>query len=201
MTTPSMKARDTSAPEEPADFSLFGGPLHQLGRRLGLVRGGTNTVLLGLTIGVGLWLVTLVLAFMGGVTDRFFTFSMLAGHARLLVVIPLFFLCESLIDPRMTGFVHTIVKRGIVPPSAQPALDAEVARTSRWKDAWWPEAVCLLAAVALALTGSRLYSFGESAAYDPARTALAALLYFYVDLTVFRFLLFRSYRWFRLFLR
>jgi hypothetical protein len=35
-------------------FTLLGGPLHNLGRRLGLVRHETNTVLLGLAIGWGL---------------------------------------------------------------------------------------------------------------------------------------------------
>ena len=170
---------------------MLGGPLHQLGRRLGLVRGGTNTVLLGLTIGAGLWLVALALALMEGVTDRFFTLELIGGHARLLVVIPLFFICESWVDPRMTAFVRTIAQSGIVPLSALPALEAEVVRTSRWKDAWWPDTVCFLAAVVPAVTGSRLQSFGESGAYDPTRTALAALVYFHVGLTVFRFLLFR----------
>jgi hypothetical protein len=173
-----------------ADFSLLGGPFYQLGRRLGLVR-GTNTVLLGLTIGVGLWLIVLTLAFIEGVTDHMFTLRLIAGHARLLVVIPLFFICESWINPRMTAFVRTIAQSGIVPPSALPALDAEVARTNRWKDAWWPEAVCLLAAVVMAVMRSSLQSLGESGVYDPRRTALGALVYFQGGLTLFRFLLFR----------
>jgi hypothetical protein len=173
-----------------ADFSLLGGPFFQLGRRLGLVR-GTNTVLVGLTIGVGLWLIVLTLAFIEGVTDQIFTLRLIAGHARLLVVIPLFFICESWVNPRMTAFVRAIAQAGIVPPSALPALDAEVARTNRWKDAWWPEAVCLLAAVVMAVTGSSLQTVGESGVYDPRRTALDALVYFQVGLTMFRFLLFR----------
>jgi len=173
-----------------ADLSLLGGPLYQLGRRLGLVR-GTNTVLLGLTIGVGLWLIILTLAFIEGVTDRMFTLQLIAGHARLLVVIPLFFICESWVNPRMTAFVRTIAQSGIVPPTALPALDAEVARTNRWKDAWWPEAGCLLAAVVMAVMGSSLQSLGESGVYDPRRTALGALVYFQGGLTLFRFLLFR----------
>jgi len=43
--------------EEPGRFerfSLLGGPLHGLGCRLGLVRGGTNTVALGLALGMPL---------------------------------------------------------------------------------------------------------------------------------------------------
>jgi len=185
-----MEATHIVAPDSPAGFSLLGGPFHQLGRRLGLVR-GTNTVLFGLTIGVGLWLVVLALAFIGGVTGQIFTLKLIGGHARLLVVIPLFFICESWVIPRMTAFVRTIAQWGIVPPGALPALDSEVARISRWKDAWWPEAVCLLAAVALMVKGSSLQTLGESGIYNPKLTSLDALVYFQVGLTVFRFLVFR----------
>ena len=45
------------------DFSLLGGPLHRLGCRLGLVRGGTNTVALGLALGALLWTVLVALPF------------------------------------------------------------------------------------------------------------------------------------------
>ena len=191
MATSSMKARHMVVPELPARFSLLGGPLHQMGCRLGLVRGGTNTVLLGLIIGAGLWLVILILGFIQGITGRLFTLELIGGHTRFLVVIPLFFMCESWVDPQMGAFVHGIVQSGIVPASVLPVLDAEVARTGRWKDAWWPEAVCFLAAAVPAITRSRLQTFGGSGTYDPSRTALANLVYFYVGLTVFRFLLFR----------
>ena len=125
-------------------FSLLGGPLHRLGRRLGLVR-GTNTVLLGLTLGVGLWLVVVALALVEGVTDRLFDLSVIGGHARLLLVIPLFFICESWVDPRMTAFAATMTTSGVVPPAARVTLDALLARTRRWADAWWPETACLVA--------------------------------------------------------
>ena len=179
-----------AAPESPEPFSLLGGPLHQLGRRLGLVR-GTNTVLLGLTLGVGLWLVVLALALVEGVTDRLFDLSVVGGHARLLLVIPLFFVCESWIDRRMAAFVATMTRTGVVPPRARPAFDARLGRTRRWASAWWPEAACLAAAVLLEITGSRLQTYGTTAANDPTRNALAALIYFHVGLTLFRFLLFR----------
>jgi hypothetical protein len=71
------------------NFSLLGGPLYQLGRRLGLVRGETNTVLLGLALGGGTWIVIVVLAAIGGVVDRLWSLSVIGGHARLLVAIPL----------------------------------------------------------------------------------------------------------------
>jgi hypothetical protein len=114
------------AHESPEPFSLIGGPLHQLGRRLGLVR-GTNTVAVGLVLGVGLWLVIVVLAFVDGITDRLFDMSVVAAHARLLLVIPLFFMCESWIGPRMTTFIATIARTGVVPPAAKPP---------RWTPRW-----------------------------------------------------------------
>ena len=113
-------------------FSLLGGPLHQLGRRLGLVRGDTNTVPIGLILGPALWLVIVAIALIEGVEDRLFDPSLVAGHARLLVTIPLFFACESWVGPRMTACVATIARTGVVPPAAQSALHTEVSRINRW---------------------------------------------------------------------
>jgi len=174
-----------------SSFSLLGGPLHHLGRRLGLVRGDTNTVLIGLVLGPGLWLATVALAVLEGVQDGLFDLSLVAAHARLVVSIPLFFACESWVDPRMAACVATIARTGVVPPAAQSALQNEVSRIVRWTNLWWPEAFCLMLAVVIGATGSTLQTYGVSAAGDPSRTTLAALVYFHVGLTVFRFLLFR----------
>jgi len=172
-------------------FSLLGGPLHQIGRRLGLVR-GTNTVRLGLALGVGLWLVIVALALIGGTTDRLFQLSVVGGHARLLLVIPLFFMCESWVDPRMTAFVATIARTGVVPRGATAALDTEVARANQRANAWWPEAAWLLIAIVLEVSGTRLQEYGTTEVYDPSRSTLAALMYFRVGMTLYRFLV---YRW------
>jgi hypothetical protein len=171
---------------------LLGGPLHRIARRLGLVRGETNTVLLGLALGWGPWLLIASLALVEGITDRMFAMSLVAGHARLLLVIPLFFIGESWAMPRMTAFVETIVRTAVVPPVARPAIDAEVARTRQWVAWWWPEALFLLVAIILNVTGSQLQTYGESARYDPARDSLAFLVYLRVGLLVFHFLLFRA---------
>jgi hypothetical protein len=184
--------------EEPGrleKFSLLGGPLHQLGRRLGLVRGETNTVALGLALGLFLWSIFLALALIEGVSDRLFSLSVIAGHVRLLVVIPLLFLCESSLDPRLKDFVSTIVRSRVVPGNMLPALNFEIARTVRWKDAWLPEAMCLLAAVLFSLFATQLHISGKTAALEPARTLsdvpLAGLWYWIVCLPLFRFLMFR----------
>jgi hypothetical protein len=180
-----------AAPEPPEPYSLIGGPLHQLGGPLGLVR-GTNTVLIGLTLGIGLWLLILGLAIAQGLADRLFDMSVVAVHARLLLVIPLFFACESWVGPRMTAFVVTIARTGVVPAAERASLNAAVACTRRLTTAWLPEAACLVAAIAVELTGSGLQRYGATGAYDPARTAVAALVYFRVGMTLFRFLLFRG---------
>jgi hypothetical protein len=91
----------------------------------------------------------------------------------------------------MTAFVATIADIGVVPPGATLALDAEVTRANRLANAWWPEAACLLVAIGMEVTGSGLQPYGASGVYDPSRTALAALVYFHVGVTLFRFLLFR----------
>lgn len=119
---------------------------------------------------------------------------MIGAHVRLLVVIPLFFLCESWVDPRMTVFIRTIVRSGVVSPHAIPALEYEVARICRWKESWLAEAMCLLAAVLLPLIGPQLFSAGVTATYDPSAVAgggLAGQWYWIVCLTLFRFLMFR----------
>jgi len=184
------------------ELSLFGGPLHRLALRVGLVRGHTNTVLIGVVLGPALWLVFVAVAVLQGVQDRLFDTALVAAHTRLLVAIPLFFACESWVAPSMTAFASAIVRTGVVPPAALHVLDAEVSRINRWTNWWWPEALCLIAAVVMQATGGSLQTYGKSAAGDPSRTALGWLLYLNIGVTVFRFLLFRwgvrlaSWAWF-----
>ena len=181
-----------AAPESPEPFSVLGGPLHHAGRRLGLVRGETNTIMLGLALGWGPWLLIVGLALIEGVADRMLSMALVAAHARLLLVIPLIFICESWVTPRMAACVGTITRSGVVSADDRPALDAEVSRTRRWANWWWPEVACLVVAVLLGVTGTRLQTYGESGAYDPARESLSFLVYVHVGLLVFRFLVFRT---------
>ncbi|MGE5318905.1 MAG: hypothetical protein ACM3KD_01870 [Hyphomicrobiaceae bacterium] len=177
------------------EFSLLGGPLHRMGVRLGLVRGGTNTVRLGLVLGLVPWIVLMALALIGGAGHLILSPSVIGAHARLLLAIPLFFLCESLLDPRVTMFVRTIVRSEVLPPRALPALESEIARINRWRDSWLPDATSLLAAVVLSLFASKLHLSGTTAAYDPSRAAaemmMAGQWYLVVCLTLFRFLMIR----------
>ena len=145
------------------EFSLFGGPLHWLGRRLGLVRGGTNTFRLGVALGLLAWGVLILLALLQGFGHKVFSFAVVGAHVRLLVAIPLFFLCETWVAPRMAEFVREIVSSGVVPATEVPALEADIRRVGRLKDSWPAELLFVLVAFAAPLV--------EVLANMPGRTA------------------------------
>jgi len=185
-----MKAND-NIPE----LSLLGGPLHWLGSRMRLVRRETDTVLLGVTLGLLGWGVLMLLALPQGLGHKVFSLTAIGVHARLLVAIPLFFVCETQVAPRMAEFVGNIVRSEVVSPSALPALESGIAGIARWKDSWFPEAMCLLAAALLPLIGTHLHLVGAMATFVPSRAVaegtLAGRWYSFVCLPLFRFLLFR----------
>jgi hypothetical protein len=175
------------------DFSIIGGPLHRLGGWLGLVRGQGETVRLGLAIAAFLWLVWFVLKLVDGAGDEIFSWSLVGGHVRILVAIPMFFVCETLANPRMAMFGQGLMRMGIMPESALPAMQAEIERSARWRDSWLAEGACLLIA-ALMLAAPREVVPGSTASYTPGLAgadSLAEQWYLLVCLTVVRFLLLR----------
>jgi hypothetical protein len=177
---------------EPIDqFSLLGGPLHRLGCRLGLVRHGTNTVLLGIVMGTLPWLVIVLVAWFEGIIPRLFSLDVIGIHVRLLVVIPLFFLCESVLDPKIRTFASYCVRSGVVAAGALREFEGEIARVTRRKNAWLPDAACLVMAVVMAI-GAPEISLGETASLHLGKPlSLAGWSYWILGLTVFRFLLLR----------
>ena len=180
------------------DFSLLGGPLYRLGCRLGLVRDRTNTTPLGLALGAALWIVLFTLVLVEGLGHVFFSIEGIGAHVRLLVTIPLLFMCEAFIDPRFAAFVQEIMRSQIVPAATRPALEFQIARIVRWRDSRWPEALLLLAAVVFAL-GMRNQSFidflsGLTGGSNPSvvsETAWSSRWYWAVCMTVFDFLFLR----------
>lgn len=131
------------------EFSLFGGPLQSIGRRLGLVRGSTNTLRLGVALGLLGWGVLVLLALLEGYSQKLFSLTAVGIHVRLLVVIPLFFLCETWEGPQMAEYARYIVRSGLVPEVSLPALAADIRRVGRLKDSWLVELLFVLAAFAL----------------------------------------------------
>ena len=129
------------------DCSLLGGPLHALGKRLGLVRRQSNSFPLGLVIGGCLWLVLVVLALSQREEQRLLAPEMLGAHVRLLAAIPLFFLCEAWLDPRVRAFIAMLVRSGVAPESSLPDLERAIGQNTRAVRSIWPDAICLALAI------------------------------------------------------
>jgi len=131
------------------EFSLLGGPLHWMGFRLRLVKDGSATIRLGLALGLFCWVVLIGLAFLEGLGWRMFNLPAVGAHVRLLVAIPLMFLCETAVVPQMAEFARYIVRSGVVPPTSLRAFEANIRRVGRLKDSWLAEGLILLAAFAI----------------------------------------------------
>jgi hypothetical protein len=144
------------------EFSVFGGPLQRLGRGLGLVREGPNTAWLGVVLGLFAWSVLILLALMQGAGHKVFSLAVIGVHVRLLAAIPLFFVCETWVAPRMAEFVRNIVSSGLVPETELPALSSNVHRVERMHNSWLPEILILLAVIAVPVI--------ETVAHIPGRT-------------------------------
>jgi len=166
---------------------------------LGLVRDGTNTIPLGLVLGVFPWIVLVALALIEGLGRVLFSVESIGAHVRLLVAIPLFFVCEAFIDPRFAAFVREIVRSQVVPSIERPALESEIARIARWRDAWLPEACFLLVVVLMAWSDSNQNFFahlsgsaeGSSNPSAVSEASWTSQWYWMVCITLFRFLLLR----------
>ena len=131
------------------EFYLFGGPLQRLGVRLGLVREKTNSARLGFALGLLAWGFLILLAFLQGFGPKMFSLTVIGVHIRFLVAIPLFFICETLVVPRMQEFIRNIVRSDLVPESELPLLASGIRRINRIKDSWLAEVVFLLVVFAL----------------------------------------------------
>jgi len=183
--------------EKLPEFSLLGGPLYRLGGRLGLVQGKTNTIRLGFALGLFTWGVLALFVLLQGFGSKFFSLDAIGHHVRLLLAIPLFFLCETRVVPRMAEFLRHIIHTGIVPNSERPNLHFQIRRVARLTDAWAPEGLFLMLAFLLPLwlpigelvgrTGNLSQIFSQAG----TQHSLAYGWYQWFCLPFFRFLLLR----------
>jgi hypothetical protein len=171
------------------EFSIQGGPLHRLALRSGLARHDLKDTAFGLALGGALWAVLVALALAQGYGSDLLSLNAWGAHVRLLLVIPLFFVCEVVVDARMREFSRTIVQSNVVPPTAVPALRSEIARCARWRDSWWPESACLVLVVLGSLIWPReAYGSGTDIGQG---TSWASQWYWTLCLPAYRFLLLR----------
>ena len=182
------------APQDSIRVSLLGGALYRLGQRYHLIRGDSNTLLMGLAIGWSLWALLLVGATISGKLGLLFSIPMIATHVRLLLVIPILFLGESLLDPVVRAFVRSIMSTDIVPDSEKPHMNLLVERLNRRTSSRWPDILCLLAALGTGSSGTQLLDVTTAHGFDPMsviRNSLTYTAFLIVELVVFRFLVFR----------
>ena len=191
---PLLIETDDSAPETQVSMSLLGGVLHRLGMRYHLVRGESNTLLMGLAIGWSLWVFLVLLATLLGKADQLFVLPMIATHVRLLLVIPMFFLCESLLDPVVRVFVRSLIVTDIIPDSEKPRMALLVQRLNGYTTSRWPDIVCMVVALMVGSAGSHLLNITTSQGWDPLSVLTNSLtlnVFVIVELVIFRFLVFR----------
>src|SRR5262245_14673936 len=108
------------APADAVEFSLVqGGPLYRLGQRLRLFGRPVGQVGLGVALALLGWVPLFVLAALEGFAPgpgRGVSFvASLNTHVRFLVAIPLGFIGEVWIDPRLRQFVRQLVTTGLLP--------------------------------------------------------------------------------------
>jgi len=179
------------------ELLLFGGPLRKLGGWLGLTKGDTGNFRMGLALGVPAWAVLVGLAVLRGPGLEVFSLAWIGVHARLLVVIPLFFVCEKFVGPVIAEFARNLRQSRLVSESDWPAL-ASIIRRVRWLSGGWVAELLLfllafggpLAEVIAGLPGGALnwsIVFGQS---DVTRASMGGWVLNYC-LPLFRFLVLR----------
>lgn len=179
------------------ELTLLGGPLHRLGLRLGLVRDETNTIRLGIALGLLAWVVLLLLAFLDGVGPKLFSLAYTGVYVRFLIAIPLLFLCESWISPTILEFSRYIVRSGLVPARSLPALASLVPRIGRMRDSWVAEGLFLIVALGLVFVDAILPIPGNTGTWSSVlhstggRLSWTAVWYLGFCMPLFRFLLLR----------
>jgi hypothetical protein len=172
--------------------------LHRLGCRLGLVRRGTSTLALGIAFGILGWGVLISLRILEGHgSSELFSLAEVGSHVRLLVAIPLLFLCETWVFPEMAEFVRYILRSDMVPDASLPDLASVIRLVGRLKDSWLAEGFFLIAALVLPVTVTTAILPGKTTGWawvlhsSGAGLSWADGWYLGLCLPLFRFLLFR----------
>ena len=122
-----------------------GGPAYRLMQRIGLVRGDDPSVATRIIAFLAVtWVPLLVLAWWEGLalgpTPRESLLLDFAAFARFLVAVPLLFIAEVTIGPRVTTAGLHFVRAGLVRPEDYPAFEQAIRRlragASPWGRSW-----------------------------------------------------------------
>ena len=122
-----------------------GGPAYRLMQRIGLIRGEAPSVQRRIIAFLAVtWVPLLILAWWEGLavgpTPRQSLLLDFAAFARFLVAVPLVFIAEVIIGPRVTAAGLHFVCAGLVTPEDYPAFEQAIRRlahgASPWGSSW-----------------------------------------------------------------
>lgn len=188
------------APANEADLSFeMGGPAYRFMQRVGLIQGA------GPSIGrrfIGFLLITwvplLVLALIEGhalgPTPRESLLLDFATYARFFLAVPLLFVAEVVVGPRLKAAGMHLVNADLVRAADLPAFEEAVARARQRCEAWLPELIMLGAALfgawhlSLDPTSARTWS---TIGADGSSVSMAGLWYRFVAVPILQFFMLR----------
>ena len=154
-------------------------------------------VWMGLVLGPIPWAILLLLSMLQGVTQYWFSGAATGIHVRLLVAIPLFFVCETWVVPRIAEFARYVVATGLVKAPDISALNQEIRGVVGLANSPRAEAVCLVVALALPLLEPLAKIPGSTGNWTTVLNAMGGRLtwasgwYLVVCLPLMRFLMLR----------
>jgi len=134
-----------------------GGPSYRLMQRVGLIRGDDPSILrrsigfLALT-----WLPLLLLSLLDGhalgqTPGQSFLLDF-AAYARFFIAVPLLFVAETIVGPRLTNAGLQFIRAGFVLPDEYPAFEKAIERVAKRRESTIVEIVILCAALVGAWT-------------------------------------------------
>ena len=183
-----------------------GGPAYRLMQRIGLIRGEAPSVERRIIAFLAVtWVPLLILAWWEGLavgpTPRQSLLLDFAAFARFLVAVPLVFIAEVVIGPRVTVAGLHFVRAGLVTPGDYPAFEQAIRRLARWRESLGAELLLVGLAVigAWTFTAETVYG-GATASWHTAtiatgngiRLSLVGLWYHVVAVPILQFF---WYRW------
>jgi hypothetical protein len=195
-----MTVAALDATGDPPEFSLVqGGPVYDLTRRLRVFGRPVGQVGLGVGIALVAWVPLLGFAVLEGQRHgQGTTVSFLESintHVRFLIAIPVAFVAELWIDPRLRQFVQGLVATRVVPRSEVPALERAVHMAHRLRDSVTAEVALAILAVASVQLGVRpfdlpddILSWRATGVGEALRPTLAGWWYAVIALPLYQFL-------------
>lgn len=198
--------------DEPTDFSLVqGGPLFQLLRSTGLLTPPTGLLRRRIiAVLVIAWLPLLVMNLINGTAvdgpgvPFFFDID---AHARLLLCVPLLLAAEVVVHERIKEVVRQFLERGIVDAADNQKFSDAIASAMRLRNSVAAEVILIVLVYVFGYTvwmrhfALQVPTWIAEPTADGPRFTLAGYWYFFVSVSIVRFLslrwLFRLFIWYR----